>query len=371
MLTPFDDFPIHPSGDPIAHPATGDPNHYDRYWFNGTDKDAAFYFGAAMGHYPVRDVIDAAFSVILDGVEHSIFASGRMPWDRATAIGPIRIEVVEPMRVIRYVVADNDQGITADLTFRAKTVAIEEPRQTRVRDGILFMDNTRLTQWGSWEGSITVDGRVLEVHADTTPGTRDRSWGTRPVGEPFVTNRPPSLPEVFWLWAPLHFDDMCTHLALHETSDGNRWVEQGLLVPLLDTPDSPTCGVHPAVHLRGVRYELDFIPGRRDVGHAVLSAQDPTGQEVRIELTTQYTFRMRGIGYSHPTWKHGSAHGELAVGRESMALSDFDPLDPANNHIQNVVLAKWGDRTGVGVLEQVTMGPHRPTGLTGFLDGPA
>ena len=35
MLTPFDDFPIHPSADPIATPATGDPNHYDRYWFNG------------------------------------------------------------------------------------------------------------------------------------------------------------------------------------------------------------------------------------------------------------------------------------------------------------------------------------------------
>ena len=40
MLTAFDDFPIHPSADPIAHPATGDRNHYDRYWFNGIAKDA-------------------------------------------------------------------------------------------------------------------------------------------------------------------------------------------------------------------------------------------------------------------------------------------------------------------------------------------
>jgi hypothetical protein len=54
MLSPFDDYPIHPSADPIAHPATGDPNHYDRYWFNGHQKDGRFYFGAAMGHYPVR-----------------------------------------------------------------------------------------------------------------------------------------------------------------------------------------------------------------------------------------------------------------------------------------------------------------------------
>ncbi len=52
MLTPFDDFPIHPSADPIAHPATGDPNHYDRYWFNGQAKDGSFFLGGAMGHYP-------------------------------------------------------------------------------------------------------------------------------------------------------------------------------------------------------------------------------------------------------------------------------------------------------------------------------
>jgi len=89
MLSPFDDYPIHPSADPIAHPATGDPNHYDRYWFNGHQKQGEFYFSAAMGHYPVRGVVDAAFSVVLDGVEHSIFASGRMPLDRSTAVGPI------------------------------------------------------------------------------------------------------------------------------------------------------------------------------------------------------------------------------------------------------------------------------------------
>ena len=84
MLSPFDDYPIHPSADPIATPATSDPNHYDRYWFNGHQRDGGFYFGAAMGHYPVRGIIDAAFSLVKDGVEHSIFASGAMPLDRAT-----------------------------------------------------------------------------------------------------------------------------------------------------------------------------------------------------------------------------------------------------------------------------------------------
>src|SRR6478736_5928165 len=185
MLSPFDDYPIHPGADPIAHPATGDPNHYDRYWFNGHQKDGDFYFGAAMGHYPVRGVVDAAFSIVLDGVEHSVFASGSMPLDRSTAIGPLRIEVTDPMRAIRYVVEPNEHGLSCDLTFRATTVAIEEPRQRIVSpEGLLAMDHTRLTQWGTWEGTVTVAGQEVRIDPTEVPGTRDRSWGMRPVGAP-------------------------------------------------------------------------------------------------------------------------------------------------------------------------------------------
>ena len=46
MLTPFDDYPIHQTPLPVAHPASGDPNHYDRFWFNGYTED--FYFAAGM-----------------------------------------------------------------------------------------------------------------------------------------------------------------------------------------------------------------------------------------------------------------------------------------------------------------------------------
>jgi hypothetical protein len=219
MLTPFDDYPIHPSADPIAHPATGDPNHYDRYWFNGHEKSGAFFFAAAMGHYPVRGVVDGAFSVVRDGVEHSIFASGIMPSDRSTRIGPIRIEVLEPIRTLRYVVERNEHGIECDLTFKATTVAVEEPRQrTMSPEGILTMDHTRLTQWGTWEGTISVDGDELSIHPAEVSGTRDRSWGMRPVGKQLETNRPARPPQAFWLWAPLHFHDRFTHLALHEHS---------------------------------------------------------------------------------------------------------------------------------------------------------
>ena len=130
-----------------------------------------------------------------------------MPLDRSTAIGPFRIEVVEPIRTIRYVVEPNDHGIECDLTFRATTVAIEEPRQrTMSPEGILTMDHTRLTQWGTWEGVVSVDGDELRIDPDEVPGTRDRSWGMRSVGQQLTTNWGRRDPQAFWLWAPLHFD---------------------------------------------------------------------------------------------------------------------------------------------------------------------
>jgi hypothetical protein len=369
VLSPFDDYPIHPSADPIAHPATGDPNHYDRYWFNGHRVDGDLYFGAAMGHYPVRGVVDGAFSVVLDGVEHSVFASGRMPLDRATAVGPIRIEVLEPIRTIRYVVEPNEHGISCDLTFRATTVAVEEPRQrTTSPHGILTMDHTRLTQWGRWEGTVTVDGTELRIDPREVPGTRDRSWGMRPAGPQVATNWEPRMPNAFWLWAPLHFDDRFTHLALHEHPDGSRWLETALVLDPMSA-DAVPWGRDGVRECGDIRYDLTWEPGTRQVTSAELRFEDPSEGEVVIELEKKLTFRMRGLGYSHPHWAHGSNHGELETGRESIDLDELDPTDVSSLHLQNLVIARMGSRTGVGVLEQACFGPHEPSGLTGLNDG--
>ncbi len=368
MLTPFDDYPIHQTPAPIAQPFSADPNHYDRYWFNGYAVDGEFFLGGAMGHYPNRGVIDAAFSVVHDGVEHSVFASGRMPGDRATEVGPLRIEIVEPLRAVRYIVAENEHGLIADVTFRARTEAIEEPRQQIVRNNVPMMDYTRLTQWGSWEGTITLPtGVTLELDHEHTRATRDRSWGVRGVGQQAPTNFEASPMQIFWLWAPLNFDDCCTHLALFERSDGERWLEQALLVPLLDGDGAAAAEPE---HLARSAYEIEWIPGRREMASARVTLNRKDGTSLpTIEFESMYTFRMRGIGYMHPQFPHGSNHGELEVGGESIALADFVPTDPSSIHIQTLCKVRMGDKEGVGVLEQLAFGPHSPTGLTGITDG--
>jgi hypothetical protein len=368
VLSPYDDYPIHQTADPVAHPSSADPNHYDRYFFNGFSKNGEVFFGGAMAHYPNRGIMDGAFSLVVDGVEHSVFASGTMPLDRATQIGPVRVEVLEPMRRIRLSVAPNDQGLEADLTFEARTVAIEEPRNTSIAGTRRVMDVTRLTQWGSWEGTIRLAGQDVPLGADAR-GVRDRSWGQRPVGVQAPTNFPPAMPQVFWLWAPLHFENFCTHLALFERSNGERWLEQALILPVL-APDSPTWGPDLEYeHLAGVDYELEWKPGTRVARSTTLTMHSAANGDQKIELEPLFTFRMRGIGYSHPEWSHGSLHGPLAVGGESIRLDDFDPQDPTALHVQTLCKARMNGEEGIGVLEQIALGDHTPTGLKGFLDG--
>ncbi len=369
MITPFDDYPIHQTAEPVAHPASADPNHYDRYFFNGYTPDGAVFFGGAMAHYPNRGLIDAAFSVVVDGVERSVFASGTMPADRATRIGPVSVEIVEPLRSVRFAVDPNEHGLAADLRFEARTAVIEEPRNTIVRGARRLMDVTRLTQWGTWAGQIEVDGARLTVDARTARGTRDRSWGQRTVGAQVPTLFTGELPQIFWLWAPLHFERFCTHLALFEHADGERWLEQCLRIPVIGAAD-PTWGEAAGPeHLAGVDYDVRWAKGTRVIEAAALTMRGRDGAATEVELEPILTFRMRGIGYTHPTWGHGSLHGPLAVGGESTPLDAFDPADPTCIHVQTLCRATCGGEVGIGVLEQLAFGDHEPTGLRGFTDG--
>lgn len=369
MITPYDDFPIHQTADPIAQPVSGDPNQYDRYFFNGFTRDGSVFFAAAMGHYPNRGIVDAAFSVVSGGRQESVFASGRMAPDRPTRVGPLSVEVLEPLRTLRLAVDGNDFGVEADLRFDARTAVVEEPRNAVVSGTRRVMDSTRMTQWGTWTGRIRAAGRDVDLSPGVY-GVRDRSWGQRSVGAQVPTNFEMRMPQIFWMWAPVHFERFCTHLALFEYADGRRWLEQGLVVPVLEE-GAPTWGEETDLdHVDSIAYDIEWQPGVRVARRAAIDFRSRRRGPSRIELEPLYTFRMRGIGYTHPTWNHGSLHGELEVGGESMALDGFDPADPSAVHVQSVCRARLGDDTGIGVLEQLCFGDHEPTGLRGLIDPP-
>ncbi|HEY3683104.1 MAG TPA: hypothetical protein VGL93_08695 [Streptosporangiaceae bacterium] len=365
MLTPFDDYPVHQTSDPVAEPGTGDRNYYDRYFFNGYDRTGEFFFAVALGVYPNRRVIDASFSVVHAGTQRSVHASGRAPIDRAvTVCGPISVEVTEPLRRLRVRVDAPEQGLTADLAFAARTPAVQEPR-TIMRSGVTVTgDYTRLTQWGDWRGTLTTGDTTLTCAPDAVPGTRDRSWGVRAVGEP-PGGAPAAEPsQFFWLWAPLHFDDHCTHFALIDDARGRHRYESACRVPLLPDADERT----EIDHVRSCDFAIDWAPGTRRARTAALHTTAWDGARTETRLTPLLTFQMRGIGYFNQEWGHGVWKGEHAVGGEEWKLADLDPARPDNVHVQQLVRAETAGATGIGVLEQLVVGPHAPSGFTAAFD---
>jgi hypothetical protein len=370
VLTSFDDLPLHQSPQPIAYAGSSDRNAYERYFFNGHDRDGEVFFAVALGVYPNREVIDAAFSVVRDGTQRSLHASARLGPDRVrTAVGPIEVVVDRPLRVLRVLVDAPELGFDASLTFRARTPAVQEPRFQRMNEGRIVFDYLRLTQWGAWEGTLAVDGETQRVDPEHHRGCRDRSWGVRPVGESPGGAPSHSLPQFFWLWAPISFDDCCTHFDVNEDGDGGRWHQTGMVVPLLDERAEPSSAPHDdgtgIAHAAAVGYEIEWLAGTRRAKRASVSL----GGLAELDLEPILTFPMRGLGYVSPDWNHGAWKGEYHVGTEAWRVDDLDPCEPWNLHVQQLVRARWGDREGSGVLEVLALNEHAPTGLTGLVDG--
>lgn len=371
MLSRFDDYPIHQTPEPLAQVATSDRNAYDRYWFNGYAEDGEFYFGIGMAIYPNLRILDCGFSIVRDGEQHAFHASRRAPLDPSeTEVGPFRIEVVEPMKRLRVRIARNDTGIEADLEFTARTACIEEGRQTLRRDGRTMMDATRFTQLGRWRGDIGYAGQRLRVDPQRVFGTKDRSWGVRPVGPPDPGGAPPTeLPQIFFLWAPINWKDRCTHALVFEGSDGYPWHQEAMVLPAYASPEEIPGPEDPRTErFPRVEHKLEYVPGTRRAKSAEIALVGWDGARRVIKLEPLLCFRMKGIGYTHPEWGHGVWKGELAVAGESWRCDTLDEMLIPNQHIQQVVRATMDGEQGTGVLEQLALGPYPRYGFREFMD---
>lgn len=358
MLTKADDYPVHQRPEPIATAGT-DRNFYDRYFFNGYSPEGETFFAAALGVYPHLAVMDAAFSVNADGRQDSVFASRLIPGGERmdTEVAPILVEVIEPLEELRLKTNENEAGIACDLTMTARAAPIEEPRFTHRIGARTVMDVTRMTQVVRWSGWLSKDGERTEV--DGWWGTRDRSWGVRPIGA--SDPQPPADPsgfQFYWLWMPLNFEKYALFFHTNDDRAGVPWNRAGRLVSL-ETGEVTELELAP---------ELSFKSGTRNAKTARFA-----GGGISVELNLGRNFHMHGIGYGHPQRGHGTYHGPHDVHAERHELAEVDLASPQNTHVQALATARLtlpdgSVHEGRGVLEQLFVGPHAPSGFTEMFD---
>jgi hypothetical protein len=309
MLSSMDDYPLHQIAEVIRHAGTSDRNFYDRYYFNLHACDDTLFMVMGMGQYPNLGVQDAFACVTRKGTHHVVRASRVLGNRIDTHVGPFRVEVIEGLHRLRFVLAPSEHSIGCDLTWQGAIPAFLEPRHYIRKYGRVLFDTVRFAQTGYWSGSLTVGEESFEVTSDRWWGTRDRSWGVRPVGEaehPGIRQGEGQMTGM-WNYSPMQFPEYSLLYILNETNSGERPIEEAVRV-WNDPGREPEWLGRP-------EYEHTLTPGSRMIESSVLRFPQAPGRPLEVRAKPMLTAYIAvGTGYGmEQDWRHGMYQGDLVV----------------------------------------------------------
>jgi hypothetical protein len=337
--------------------------------------DGSVQLAFGLGRYPNRGVLDAYAGVSRGAEQWTVRASRRLASDvEGTAVGPIRYEVVEPLRVVRFSLEPNDvQPISFSWTFTGVVPpALEQREQHRSRDGLrLDADIVRYHHIGTASGWLDVDGTRYDLDDGTAVSTRDHSWGVRyMVGAPVTDVEDPARPpgvSTTVIWSPV----------------------------LCRRPDGSGYGIHLYYQRHGLggwqRMELqggiEHPEGRREpftslvvepkvrddnrrLTAATLTAAlaDGSARPLTVTALGDTGFHLgAGLYFGFDGHWHGQWRGDLHVDGEHVADCS-DPATARRLHQMRDNLVRVedpvGGGTGVGNMQTIFAGPHPEWGLT-------
>jgi hypothetical protein len=360
MPVPLDEYPIHQTPLSMRFVETSDRNFYDRWYFNGHDRTGEIFLITGAGIYPQAGVKDAYAVVRRGTAQHVIRCSDALDDERLDfAVGPYRVEVVEPLHEIRLVCDADSAGIGFDLTWRGSFPTIDEERHI-LRTGIRpIVDASRFAQLGSWDGELRVDGETITVSPETWVGSRDRSWGIRPIGDPEPPGRPADSPDDFgfyWLYVPVRFEDYAIMVIVQEDGAGYRTLNDAVRIQRDGTVEQ----------LGWPRVDISYRSGSRIPEHAKIELTEPDGNLLLLEVDPLLGVPLHvGCGYGgDPDWTHGQWRG-----RDWVEGATYDFTDPAVDArspwgvIDHVGRATCNGDVGWGLFEHGTIGRHLPSGF--------
>lgn len=363
MPVPLDEYPVHQLPLSMRYTGSSDRNFYDRCYFNAHDRSGDIFLITGLGVYPNLGVTDAYATVRRGDRQWAVRCSDALESRSLDSrVGPYRVEVIEPLSRIRVVCDTPERGLAFDLTWEGSFDAIDEPRHIMRQADRVVIDGCRFAQMGSWSGALTVDGDDLPVTPDLWLGSRDRSWGIRPVGEsePAGRSAEEGREGFWWLYAPLRFDDHALIVIIQEDPDGTRTLNAA----------SRVWGDGRHEQLGWPELEITYRPGTRHPERAVLHMRNADRQDVTVEVETLTGVALHiGAGYGGDTdWSHGQWKG-----RGWIDSAVYDLTDPAVagripfGVIDHVGRATCDGAEGWGLFEHASVGRHDPTGFKDWL----
>ena len=357
-LSGLDEFPIHQAPLPIAFAASSDRNFYDRAYFNAHDRTGDIFAIFGHGYYPNLGTKDAFFMVRRGDEQTAVHLGDPVDDDRMNQhVGAYRVEVTEPLQRVR-VVLEETEGISADLTWDGSFPALQEMPHVMRQGSRVTLDAQRFAQVGTWEGHITIDGTEIPVTPDRWLGSRDRSWGIRPVGEAPPEGAPatPEFEGMWWLYVPMRFDDFMICLIVQEEPDGYRSMN-----------DCHRVWKDGRIEQLGWPHvDVRYASGTRVPTGATITCTAPDGKPVVVEVESLLPVPLHvGGGYGGDSdWTHGVWKGAGFTERLTydMTAPDVDGR-VMFGVIDHVGRATIDGQEGWGLFEHGSIGRHDPSGF--------
>ncbi|WP_194819986.1 hypothetical protein [Nocardia sp. XZ_19_385] len=373
-LVPTDEGFHHQIVDTFATVASSDLSWTEKVCAMAAARDGSLQLGFGLGKYVNRNVMDG-YAGISRGVEQVTVRANRelLPEPERTVIGPVRYEVLEPLKKIRFVLEPNDiQPIAFDWTFTAELPAQLEDR-THMRAGYRVSANlVRYHQIGVASGWVDIDGRRTEITPEDWVSTRDHSWGVRyDVGRPRPDVQAMELPpEVSFrmIWCP----------ALLERADGSRYgihLHYQIIEATGFSSKTVMGGLQYSdgrvLRWRDLTPELRFDPDNRRLlgGRIHATDVDGTARTLDIEVVSDTGFHL-GAGLYHGY--KDRFHGEwLGPGSHLDGERIADCSTPANarqlHQIRDTVVRitdPVGGGVGYGNCQPIITGADAALGLS-------
>ena len=197
-------------------------------------------------------------------------------------VGPITIDVVEPLKKIRLVAAPSDQTpVSFDITFTARTAPYQLRRGTMKAKYEVIWDQSHMFQSGIYNGSYTHNGKTNQI--DNWWGQRDHSWGVRSHA------RCP-----LWMWMPIQLEEGMLSVWHWEYPNGARVYTDGCFAPADGSEPIPVIDFQHDLHWldaagRPVSYEKfgDEVVGL--AGNIVFTLQG--GRKIAVEASGRWAQR--------------------------------------------------------------------------------
>jgi hypothetical protein len=381
-MHPLDEFPVHQVPLSMEQVASSDRNAYDRYYFNAQDRTGEVFVVSGFGVYPNLGVRDAYVTIRHGDRQVTVRMSDALAQGAADdrlhpQVGAYRIEVIEPLQRVRIVCDTPDQGIEADLTWTGSFPVLEEPAHVMRQGDKVILDACRFAQLGTWSGRLRLDDHEWTVTDDRWVGSRDRSWGIRPVGEPEPAGRAAAEADpdfgFWWMYTPLRFDDFAIVLIAQEDGHGHRLLNEAVRIWPAESGRRPE-------QLGWPRFDVHYLPGTRNPTGTTVQLTEPDGTPFTMEVETVGAGRgfvalMAGPGYGgDPDWGHGQWRG-----RDWVERFEVDMTDPAvagripfgmSDHVGRARIGNGDEPGGIiegwGLFEHASIGRHQPSGFDDF-----